>query len=279
MVEHPRSVLIPIANPELAPQYLHLGARIAKEQESEIILLYIVPSSSDQTSNASSGQAEQVLEEARLYAEPLDVPVKTMTYEARGVAEGIVFVAEDPHIDYLIMGWRGDIQGGKTVIGSEIDGVVRESDCHAVVMQQGAFRENEGILVPAANPNTAPLGLAIASLLRGDSGPKVTVLHLSPAPLSDMEKKSFQSALFALADETEKEPEALFTEADQFEIAFEMQDDPARELAERSKNYDRMIVGTSQGGYSETEVFGKLPLQIAKEATCPVIFVRPKGPH
>lgn len=267
----PRSVLISVADPNAAASYVHLGARIAERHGSVLVLLNV----------EADGKASPVLDQARAPAASYDVPVQTITRAAPSVVEAIIRESQNPNIGYLIMGWRGDLSGKETRIGDNIDEVVKESDAHTIVMQRGVLGNDERLLVPVANPCAAPLALAVAALLRAKEGIKITVLHFSPVPLGEQEREHFRSALFDFAEETERGPESLFTDASQFELVFEEQDDPTQELAARSSEYDRMVLGTSREGYAGGTVFKELQLHIAERAQCPVVFIRPReaGPR
>ena len=272
-----RSVVVPVANPETAPQLVHLGARIAEKESSALILLHVEPGASPYASEATLSPARAPdLDRVRTYAAGCDVRVETLARAAPTVADGIIRETQSAHVDYLVMGWRGEAVEGKTRIGSNIDQVIKASSCHTVVMQQGTLDEAERLLVPIANPHAAPLALAVATLIHTRSGPDITVLHLAPVALDETQRETFRRALFAYAVEAERGPQALFTDVRQFEVVFEVQDDPARELAARSARFDRMIIGTSRGGYSGHAVFDALQLHIARSSRCPVVFVRPK---
>ena len=164
----PHSVLIPVANPETASQYIYLGARIAEKQGSILMLLHVEHPSSQHSSEETSkskGQAHATLAQARSHAAPYDVPVQMASRAAPNVAEGIIRASQDPDVGYLIMGWRGDIPGGETMIGSNIDDMVRESNSHTIVMQRDVPREGERLLVPVANPHAARAGASYSVLL------------------------------------------------------------------------------------------------------------------
>lgn len=274
MIDRPQSVLISIANPSTAAGLVHVGTRIAGRTGGAIVLLHVSVASTAE--DASEVDAQKVLDEAASHAESSGVPVRTAIHKAPSIADGIIYGAQDEHIDYLIMGWRGDMEGQGTVIGDNIDSVIRESNSHTIVVQRGSFKEAERVLVPVANPHTAPVALAVASQLRGDDGPDVSILHFSPRDLSKKERESFRAAMYAFAEQKDGNLQRLVTDTSQFEIVYEAQTDPARELAERSDRYDRMVLGTSRSGYGGNGVFSALLLQIAHNARCPVIFVRPK---
>lgn len=265
-----RSVLVPLANPATARQLVQLGARLARRIDGGLTLLHA------EVDEAERGGGRDVLEAAGAEAEESGVSVERLTPVAPTVAEAIIRATQEPHVEYLVMGWRGHLPDGASTIGSNIDAVVRESRCHTVVMQEGALRTDEQVLVPVANPNAAPLALAVASLLCAEQALAVTVLHLSPLALSDREKEAFRSALFGRPGTGGQNLRALPDAAAWVDLIFEVQEDPARELALHSGYYDRMILGTSRGGYTAEPVFATFQLDIAREARCPVVFVRPK---
>lgn len=272
----PHSILVPVANPDTAAQLVHLGARLAERLDDALVLLHVTSaSSSSERTGEPDDEARAILDQARSHAETYDVPVETRFIEAPTVVEALIRASQDPHVEYLIMGWRGEFLGGKTKVGSNIDAVVKESGCQTIVMQQGEIGRSERVLVPVANPHAAPLALIVAALLRGENGAAVTVLHLAPLPLSEKEREAFRSALFALIEMNGRESQSLLEDASQVELLFEVQEDPARELALHSGFYDRMILGTSRDGYADGAVFAAFQLDIARKARCPVVFVRP----
>lgn len=280
LTAQPHSVLIPTANPERAFQYLQLGARIARCYGSELLLLYVERDDEVKASEVITGiegETQEVLEDVYEQAVPFDVPTRWMKLRAKDVAEGIVFVAQAPHIEYLIMGWRGDEKGGKTVIGQNIDGMIREADSHAVIMQEGDLREGERILVPTANPELAPLALAIASLVRGGKGPPITILYISPVELKGEDKERVRSDLLSCTEKTEGELAPLIGERSQFEVDFAAWEEPMKGLVEQSAHYDRIIIEASQDETMRKVMYGGRPAELARETRCPLLFVRPRG--
>lgn len=278
------SVLIPVADPQNAEKHIHLGARIARRRDSQLVLLHVVTVPSQLPPSAATDfveEARPVLDKARDYAEEhYDVPVSTLMRVGHKPAKAIIHTAQDKNTEYLIMGWKGSVHDEETIIGSNIDHVLKESNTHGVVMQRTEDQELNNILVPVANPDMAPLALSMASLMLEDNPEgSITVLHVSPEPMEDDEKEAFKNKVFSFAEESEEGPEALLTEESRFQFDFREHDDPESVIARESGNHDRMILGTSQDGMSGwfgRKVFGMTPTLLADESECPVIFVRPR---
>lgn len=278
----PHSVLIPVANPETAKQHIDLGARIARHSESQLVLLHVITVPSQLPPRAATRfveKARPTLDQAREYAEQFDVPVSTQIRVGHKPADAIIHTAQDKNTEYLIMGWKGTIRQKKTVIGSNIDRVLKESNTHAIVMQSNAGKDLQRILVPIANPKTAPLGLAVASLLMEDNpGATIDLLHVRPKAISHEAKEEFKEKVFEFVREKEGGQEALITEKSRFTFNFIASKDHEKTIIEQSGDYDRIVIGTSQDELFRRKVFGKTPTQLADHARCPVIFVRPKQP-
>lgn len=279
LTTRPHSVLIPIANPERARQYLQLAARIASCYHSELVLLYIERDEKVKASEVIAdieGEALKVLEEVSKQVDNFDIPVRRLKLKAADVAEGIVFAAQDPHIDYLVMGWRGDEEGGRTVIGQNVGGMIREADTHAIIMQEGELREGELVLVPTANLEMAPLALAVASLVRGGEGPPVTILFISPAELKKEDEERIRLNILSFIEKVEEELASLIGGISQFEVDFAAWEEPVKGLLEQSARYDHIIIEAGQDETMRKVMYGARPVELAKETGCPLIFVRPR---
>jgi nucleotide-binding universal stress UspA family protein len=275
----PHAILIPVADPESAKRHIRLGASMARKSDGALILLHVEKVPWQLPSSAASRfvrRSRKMMDEMRTYAEKQDVPASTMVRLARDPAEAIIFTAEETGCEFLIMGWQGDARGGQTMIGRNIDRVLKESNCHVIVVQRDKVRKGERIVVPVDHPTDAPLSLAVASHLRDDDSPPTTVLHLTEKPMSADEREAFRREIITQIRERAQKPEALFTDPDEFNIQFDVSRHPTAELVRKSSEFDRMVLGTSRSSFFGRKVFGRLPIRIARHAHCPVIFVRRK---
>lgn len=278
----PNSILIPIADPESAKERIDLGARIAARTGNQILLLNVIAIPHQLPPKAATqfvGDARSLIEEAKAHAEKHDVPVSTQIRVAQKPAEAIIHTARERKAEYLIMGWQGAKSNQHTLIGSNIDHVLKSSNTHAIVMQRTPQNSVKRILVPVANPDTAPLGLAVASLLLKDQPDGViTILNVSSSALSNEEQAKFKNKVFKFIKDHDSEHETLMTDESRFEFRFAQGKNPEKAIIRYSKDYDRLVLGTSQGDVFRRKVFGQTPTRVGKNAKCPVIFVRPKEP-
>jgi len=155
----PHSVLIPVAEREAARRHIELGAEIVRRRNSALLLMHAVKIPPQLPPSAASEfvvQARPLLEELRDYAESLGVPVATMIRVGHKPAEAIIHTAYDRNIDYLIMGWKGEVGHEQTYIGSNLDRVLREAPTHSIVVQRAPKAAAQKIVVPIANPDSAP---------------------------------------------------------------------------------------------------------------------------
>ena len=281
MPNPPHSVLIPVGNPARVAEYIALGARIVRKLESELVLLSIELTRHEMQEMSEeeeiAGEPPAVLQKAQAAAQSFDVPVRLSSLKAHEVAEAIVSAAQDPAIDYLIMGWRGDEEGGSTVIGRSIDGLIREADAHSIIMQKGPVEESEHVLIPVLNAKLPPLALAVASLLARGEDARVTVLHLSPGPLPEEDQEAFRSSLFSFDKASETGFKAFIGDSSLFQVEFEVTDNPHDVLVTCSEGCDRLILEASQAHVLTEKVYGEASAGLAEEAQCSLVFVRPKN--
>ncbi len=276
----PDSVLIAIADPESAKDHIRLGARIARRRESELVLLHAIQVPRQLPPTQASDfveEARPILDESRDFAEDFDVPVSTVIRVGHDIASAIIHTAQDENTEYLIMGWKGSVHDKDTLIGSNIDTVLKESNTHAVVLQRTKEDyQDETVLAPIANPDSAPLLLTVASLVTDSTDGNVTVLHITEEPLDKDEKKAYRERLETFSREDELGPASLFHDQSRFSLEFGVTDDLITEIAGRSHDVDRIVLGTSRGGLLGRKIFGEIPTQIADRSECPVVLTRPK---
>jgi hypothetical protein len=283
MPEHPHDVLIPIADPDRAPRYIDLGARIASELESELVLLSIELDDLEDNQGITEeieGRSPEKLRAPKAYAEDnCNVTARIRQIRARDVAEGIVVAAQAPNVGYLIMGWRGDEgeDGGASAIGRKSDGLTREADAHTIVMQESTLNEDERVLLPVLSASLNPASLAVASLLAGPADGAITVLQLSPSETTDEEKDDFRSSLLSFEDVPKNGLVSLVRGKEAFEVVFEVTSDPARTLLDALEDQNRLMLEARQAQAFKEKVHEVgASVSLPREVPCPLVLVRPK---
>ncbi len=276
----PNAVLIPVAEPRAALQHIELGARIARLRESQLVLLHVVPIPRQLPPRSAQHLVEAarpLLDRGREHAAGLGVPASTLIRVGHDVAGAVVRTAEDRHTDFLIMGWKGRERRRGFLIGRHIDRVLKGANTHIIVMQRGAFKKGERVLVPIANPRTAPLALAVGALIAGEEGGgSIQVIHMTPQETDPDYRTRFEADLTGFLRQEGWDPGSLFGDRTRFGLEFRTTDNVVTEIIRLSADYDRLVLGTSQGGVLQRKIYGRIPTRIARYARCPVVLVRMK---
>jgi nucleotide-binding universal stress UspA family protein len=280
LVVKPNSVLVAVAEPRSAAELVTVGARIAAVHESELLLLHVVAVPRQLPLRESATylrEGRAILDEVRGAADALGVPVRTLIRVAHRPAEAIIRTARDRNAEYLLMGWHGPKAGRRALIGRNIDRVIKDSNCHALIFEHAELEKARGrrrrILVPLSNPRTAPL----ASALVETSGGEVTVLHLTRASPEEAEADLRTQIETAARLHEPGEPEALFDGQVPIRLVVRrVERGVVEDIVSIARRYDRIVLGTSGDGFLHRTIGGETARRIAERAECPVVLARPK---
>lgn len=273
-------VMVAIANPRSAEVLMQVGARVAAAMKGELLLLHV--STLPVQTPLSAGRhllqkARPVLEKAVRWADEFSLPSESLLRLAHRPAQGVIHTVRERDVDLVVMGWRGRSRDRRTRIGRNIDEVFQQAPCTVVVVQQGAPVPARRILVPVAYPRNARLLLSLSRrLLADDPESRIQLLHVVSA--ADPREKEERRASFR----EELEQPAFFEQESrvrlgQGSIDFELVEsrDVVGVVAERSRHYDLLVVGSSQRSWWRRRILGEVPYRMARRSACPVIMVNP----
>ena len=104
--EDSRVILVPVTRPGNAQRGVELAARLAKEQQAAILLVYVIEVPWTLPLGAKLEQADQeaqaALETAREVVARHHLPVRTIIKRAREVGAGITEAARDYEVDLVL---------------------------------------------------------------------------------------------------------------------------------------------------------------------------------
>lgn len=286
------AVLVAVAEPESAAELVRVGSRLAQARESELMLLHVVSVPRQLPLRRTLSyvrEGREILDDARDLVEVEGVSIRSLIRVAHRPAEAIVRTAEDYEVEYLLMGWHGPQWGRKPLIGSNIDRVIKDSNCHALVFEHARLEATEGrpqnVLIALTDPHLAAPALEAASALVDIGGGRITLLHLSEEALDDEQKQELRDRIVQSVMEEEEEREAeealeLFGERSPVRLEFRtVERSVDADVVEVSRDYDRVVLGTGgDGGLLRRKVISDTSRKIAERADCPVVLVRPKQP-
>lgn len=280
-------VLVPVAHPDRAEALIDLAATLARDRDGEVVLLHVI-TVPDQTPLRVGGRfvaraREEVLDRATEMVRERDVPSSSIVRIAHKPWQAIVHEVEDRDIDFVVMGWRGRSRHPRTVIGSNVDRVFRDADCHVAVLRSDGADSARRILVPIADPDQGHLMLEVADVLAAERGSEVEVLHLVPP---GTRAGAREELVRELREELEEQREGArdlplasgdgdpWEEAGGRRLRVEESADVADTIARLTADYDLTIIGAAREGWLQKLVAGTIPERIAARSTGPLLLIK-----
>jgi chloride channel protein, CIC family len=155
-------LLVPLANPETAEILLKLAVAIARDRHYEIECIQIIQIPRNrQTSETpvNTQSSRRLLQRAVRYGRRHQVSIHTQVRVAHDIAQAILEVEKQRHIDLILMGWHGAATTGERVFGNTVDAILRQAASPVLLFKWPANAQSMVLkrwLVPVAGgPNTA----------------------------------------------------------------------------------------------------------------------------
>lgn len=274
-------ILVPVANPKNSKKLIDFAAMMAMHKGGELILVHVITVPSQ--SPMSVGQRyikrarDQVLDESISYAEQYEVPVSSVMRIARKPAKAIIDEVEDHEVDMIVMGWRGATKHPETVIGSNIDRVLRDADCDVVVMRGDELKDIKHILMPVAYPENAKLMLDIGQAFEDQQQSEIALCHVISPELNE-NKQARQNRLDSLYEGISElqDDETGQSLQQNREIKLLVNNSVISELVEQSKESDLVIIGAAREGWFQKLIAGTVTEQLAKHVKGNLLLVKNK---
>lgn len=272
-------ILVPVANPQSAQTLIDFAGMAARTHEkAEIILVHVItlPSQSpyDIGQQYIKRARDSVIDRAVEQAEKHDVKVSSIIRLARKPAKAIIDTVEEHEVNLVVMGWKGSSSHPQTVIGSNIDNVMRDADCDVVVLRGDHFEEVKSIFIPIAYPRQARLMLEVGEMFENNSATDLQLYHMISPEMNRNEeaKKQRIESLQEGITELDLSPEVK-AEARR-KINVEATDSIVGRIIELADSYDLTIIGAAREGWFQKLVAGSRTEQVAKLLKGRLILVK-----
>ncbi len=282
-------ILVPLANPLTAESLIHLAVILGRaREESTLAALSMVkiPAATplelaQEFLDRQDDGRKALLRRVAEYAHRQGVPIRTLLRATRGVAAGILGVAEDRvGVGLILMGWQGQLSD-RRVEGSVVKDVIYGARCDVAVLRDRGIRQNpiRRILVPVGGGPHARLALRLAMDIAKVEGGRVSVLRLFPtaAPLDEaVERDVLHQLIEDTLGQVPGEIEIRLRRSDSIVegILKEASPDPDKGHAA----CDLIVIGASEEWFLKTLLFGSIPDRVADGAPCSVLMVRKYEP-
>jgi CIC family chloride channel protein len=276
-----------VARPGGSDLLVQTSAAIARSLDRHVLLLHVITVPEQLSIRAGNDlvpEAREEMDEVLDLAREQDVDAELLIRLAHDPAVAIVKTLEASKADFCVLGWRGSSRGANRVLGSNLDEVLRETNCNFVIMQDPRpGRPVRRVLLPAANPDQAGLAFAVAYAIGRTLGvERIDVLTLfDPSTAEERVEALMTEMTDALAGSAGVDVESWSSwrepiSLDGMEVTLKAERTRAAldELEARSLDYDLMVLGAGPGGPWKREVLGRFTWALANRAACPVVAVK-----
>lgn len=205
------TVLVPIQNPATESALIELAARLAQQQNGEIIPLAITlarPGMSRPQLAQALDHSEALLAEAEALGEGFGVPVRSRLRVDDQVPLAIYRASQEQRADLIVMGWGETTSLRARLLGNVVDSVFGAAPCPVMVARlvpplagslAGSLANCRRILVPIENFSGRSGRIAVFAQLLGSAlGAELTLFHVLPATLGETDPSWAEGEMAAL---------------------------------------------------------------------------------
>ncbi|HIK46793.1 MAG TPA: CBS domain-containing protein, partial [Leptolyngbyaceae cyanobacterium M65_K2018_010] len=264
-------LLVPLADPQTAPDLLKIAAAIAQglHYELECVHVVVVPRSVAPAEARVDLQAVEPLRQLALaWGETSGLSVHFQVRAAHEVGRTLLEIIRDRHIDLVLMGWHHPSLTPGRVISGVVDTLIRQAPCQVAVVRPGRNLTFNHWLIPTAGgpnaqsaqkllPGLMTLGTAphiqLCTVCHPDQGQCLTPQHLSAMAedLQDMLRRPVQTQVLTHTSVAE----AIV------ELALQC-------------HSDAILLGASRENLLNQVLKGNVPLEVALQTDITVILLR-----
>ena len=278
VISSAHQVLVPVGNPSTAGSLVELAARLTDPSDTAVTVLNVVKVPEQLPFGSTEPFVEEgraVVEKAMAFAEHSNREVAGLVRVSRHAGQSIVETVIERGIDTLVMGWTGPKRGPHraktTVIGEQIDTVIRRADCDTVILR-GSMPASPGrIVVPVAHPKQGRFAIGLAAHLAGASTvvEAVRVIGLEDDPVAS--ERKLRSELFG-EDGLPDIPGLQWP----VELTVVASNDTTQALVDATARADVLVLGATMGGLRGS-MFSPIHYTIASHWQGPLLLVRMKS--
>jgi chloride channel protein, CIC family len=282
-------LLVPLANPETAATLLQLAAAIARDRHYEIECVQIIlvsRHSSPAETRVNTTKSRRLLRQAESLARKLQIPLHTEIRVAHDLAQAMIEIINERHIDLLLMGWKGNTSTPGRIFGDVVDTLIRQASCELVLVKLAYAKDtipdtaNPHCLIPvppsfnhwlvpmAGGPNALLAIKLIPALVTLGTTPSIQLSQVFPlanthpdlsilnqANRQLVRRRNFSSPVIAVPIKADSVAEGVIN------------------LVKRDR-FDVVVLGASCEGLLQQAIKGNIPEAIASGVESTVILVR-----
>lgn len=272
------SVLVPVSNPATVDNLLAVARNLLGTQPGELILLHVITVPDQLPVSVGRdfiADARPVLDETAAKAEAMGMTPNILVRVGHRAADAIIDTVEEHDCNFVVMGWQGRSTDPRTVVGSNIDRIVKDSNANVIVVRGDAELPSQRILVPIQHPRHGHLMASLAAAMAKEGQSYIELVHVVGEDVTPQERAERAAALRASLRALDPEPAEGVTNGRskrRFRIRIET-GDVVQTLIERSRDFDLVMMGASRESWVRRKVWGDKTARVAGSIDAPLMLV------
>lgn len=270
-------ILLPLANPDTADTLLKVAVVMAQTLNYELECLHIIRLPRNRLpaeTPVQTTKSRRLLQRAVRYGQRHHVSVHTQIRVAQDIAQTILEVEQQEHINLLLMGWQGQFLTGGQIGNPTVRTVLQQAKSQVLVIRPATHfntGKNPRWLIPVSGgPNVQQAIQLLPALISISKSPDIKLFQVYQ-PSSELPDQSILDHYSKFLRQACPDSAVRCTQICAQNVA-----DAIVELA-RLQHTDIIVIGASPAGLVHQALKGNIPLAIAQGTEATIILVRGAG--
>ena len=275
------SVLVPVADPSRSANLLKVADSILQLEPGNLMLLHVITVPDQLPVSVGRDFVDEVrpvIDQAARQAEEMGMQPTCLVRVGHRPADAIIDTVTETNANFIVMGWHGRSRDPRTVIGRNVDRIVKEAHANVVVVRGDVELPARRILVPVQHPEHGHLVSQFATPLVTPEDGYIQMLHVVDPQLSREQRAeraaTLRETLHKLHGREEREENERAEQRIRIRIAG---GDVVDEIVRRSADFDLVLLGASRESWIRRTLWGDRIQRIAARIECPVMLVNLRG--
>jgi len=241
---------------------------IARKHKANIVFLYIVELLEDKklkTGMNLTTQAEELMQQAHLFAEESGIPSKSIIKISHRISKGIVDTALEEECNFMITDRKKINSFFERIFSSVIDSVLQKSTIEVAIIH-GEIKPGDikNILIPFSGDIHTQLAAEITPALRDffNAEIRIAVVFSPKMTIAQQQKKVDQINALLIENNLSAK------------IVTIVDSDILRGILKLSADSDLLVMGGKTGDFLELLFAKSLVREITEQVECPVLWVK-----
>jgi amino acid transporter/nucleotide-binding universal stress UspA family protein len=189
-------------------------------------------------------------------------PVVSVSYD---VAGAILDQTKHEAANLLVLGWKGTRRRGRTILGRNLDRVVREASCDVAIMKTRRLSKNiERILLVSGGYFETRKALLLALPIAREFGAKIEILSVVTDDRHIELMRGNAERLSRMSDRVKVQNETKFVHSKSFVSA----------VLDRAQDCDLLVMGAGPQSALERTMFGAVYDRVIRSVDVPVLVLK-----